>query len=54
MTLMIRNSRGSVQQKLNQETLKEIIVPILKEDIQQNLAAKVEETTFKQTLSKMS
>jgi hypothetical protein len=41
---MIRNSRDSVQQRLNQETLKEIIVPMLKEDIQQNLAAKVEET----------
>ncbi|MBU0568568.1 restriction endonuclease subunit S [bacterium] len=36
--LMIGNSRGSVQQRLNQETLKEIIFPIPKMDIQNKIA----------------
>jgi restriction endonuclease S subunit len=36
--LMIRESRGSVQARLNQETLKEIILPILPKSIQQKTA----------------
>ena len=36
--LMIRESRGSVQARLNQETLKEIILPILPKSIQQKAA----------------
>lgn len=36
--LMIRESRGSVQARLNQETLKEIILPILPKPIQQKIA----------------
>jgi restriction endonuclease S subunit len=36
--LMIRESRGSVQARLNQETLKEIVLPILPEPTQQRIA----------------
>ena len=36
--LMIRESRGSVQARLNQETLKEIILPILPKPTQQKIA----------------
>lgn len=36
--LMIRESRGSVQARLNQETLKEIILPILPRPTQQKIA----------------
>jgi type I restriction enzyme, S subunit len=43
-SLMIRNSRGSVQQRLNQETLKEIVVPILDMSSQKRIARKVEES----------
>lgn len=37
VSLMIRKSRGSVQQRLNQETLKEVVVPILPNNIQKKL-----------------
>ncbi|MCK4329126.1 restriction endonuclease subunit S [candidate division WOR-3 bacterium] len=36
--LMIRESRGSVQPRLNQETLKEIVIPLLSLSIQQEIA----------------
>ena len=36
--LMIRESRGSVQARLNQETLKEIVLPILPKSTQQKVA----------------
>jgi len=36
--LMIRESRGSVQARLNQETLKEIVLPILPKHTQQKVA----------------
>lgn len=36
--LMIRESRGSVQPRLNQETLKEVILPILPNTTQQKIA----------------
>jgi len=36
--LMIRESRGSVQARLNQETLKEIVLPILPKSTQQKIA----------------
>jgi len=35
---MIRESRGSVQARLNQETLKEIVLPILPKSTQQKVA----------------
>ena len=44
VTLMIRNSRGSVQQRLNQETLKEVIVPILQYNTQQEIALLVRQS----------
>jgi len=37
-SLMIRNSRGSVQQRLNQETLKEVVIPILNKKFRQHVA----------------
>ncbi|MBN2031023.1 restriction endonuclease subunit S [bacterium] len=43
-SLMIRYSRGSVQQRLNQETLKEIIIPILDRNIQANIALEVKDS----------
>ncbi len=39
--LMIRESRGSVQARLNQETLKEIVLPILPKPSQQKIAGLV-------------
>lgn len=42
--LMLRNGRGSVQQRLNQETLKEIVFPILPFDIQLSIAEKITES----------
>ena len=36
--LMVRESRGSVQARLNQETLKEIVLPILPKSTQQKVA----------------
>lgn len=36
--LMVRESRGSVQARLNQETLKEIVLPILPKPTQQKIA----------------
>lgn len=51
-SLMTRNSRGSVQQRLNQETLKEIIVPLLNKDVQQNIASKVQEAHKRRSQSK--
>jgi len=44
VSLMIRNSRGSVQQRLNQETLKEVVVPILPENAQQKMASCLQES----------
>lgn len=44
VSLMIRNSRGSVQQRLNQETLKEVIVPILPFGTQLEIASLVEQS----------
>jgi len=51
--LMIENSRGSVQQRLNQETLKEIIFPILKMDIQNKIAEVVLMSDAKRKESKL-
>jgi len=36
--LMIRESRGSVQARLNQETLREIVLPVLSKPVQQKIA----------------
>jgi len=44
VSLMIRNSRGSVQQRLNQETLKEIPVPMLPGETQQLIASLVQKS----------
>ncbi|ROL55687.1 hypothetical protein D9V84_11000 [Bacteroidetes/Chlorobi group bacterium Naka2016] len=44
VNLMIRNSRGSVQQRLNQETLKEVIVPVLPLPTQQKIASLVQQS----------
>ena len=44
VSLMIRNSRGSVQQRLNQETLKEVIVPILQYKTQREIALLVQQS----------
>jgi restriction endonuclease S subunit len=44
LSLMVRNSRGSVQQRLNQETLKEIVVPILPDEKQQKIAFLVQQS----------
>jgi restriction endonuclease S subunit len=41
---MIRNSRGSIQQRLNQETLKEVVIPILPEKIQKKIASLVQQS----------
>ncbi len=38
---MIQLSRGSVQQRLNQETLKELYIPIIDRQIQEQIAAKI-------------
>jgi type I restriction enzyme M protein len=40
-SLMVRNSRGSVQQRLNQETLKEIVLPIISDSKQGHIAKQV-------------
>ena len=37
-------SRGSVQQRLNQETLTDLIVPFINEEIQEKIAAQVAES----------
>lgn len=42
--LMIRNGRGSVQQRLNQETLKEIVFPILPFNKQLSISEKIIES----------
>ena len=52
-SLMIGNSRGSVQQRLNQETLKEIIFPIPKMDIQNKIAEIVLISNSKRKESKL-
>ena len=44
VSLMIRNSRGSVQQRLNQETLKEVVVPILPSETQKTIASLVRQS----------
>lgn len=44
VSLMIRNSRGSVQQRLNQETLKEIVIPFLLYKTQKDLASLVQQS----------
>jgi len=43
-SLMIRNSRGSVQQRLNQETLKEVVVPFLPSETQKKIASLVQKS----------
>ena len=43
-SLMLRNARGSVQQRLNQETLKEILLPIPEIEIQARIKQKVTES----------
>lgn len=42
--LMIRESRGSVQARLNQETLKEIVLPILPQNTQQKISELVRQS----------
>ena len=42
--LIDRLARGSVQQRLNQETLKDLIIPIIEESIQQQISEKIEES----------
>jgi restriction endonuclease S subunit len=42
--LMIKNSRGSVQQRLNQETLKEVVIPLLLLETQQKIASLVQQS----------
>lgn len=37
-SLLMKNSRGSVQQRLNQETLKDVVIPILPKNIQNKLS----------------
>lgn len=44
VNLMVKNSRGSVQKRLNQETLKEIVVPILSKKKQQKIALMVQQS----------
>ncbi|MDD2666649.1 MAG: restriction endonuclease subunit S [Methanocellales archaeon] len=44
VSFMIKNSRGSVQQRLNQETLKEVIIPILPLETQQKIASLVQQS----------
>ena len=44
VSLMIKNSRGSVQQRLNQETLKEVIIPLLPSETQQKIAELVKQS----------
>jgi len=44
VSLMIRNSRGSVQQRLNQETLKEVFIPLLPLEIQQKISSLVQQS----------
>jgi restriction endonuclease S subunit len=44
VNLMIKNSRGSVQQRLNQETLKEVIIPLLPLSTQQKIASLVQQS----------
>lgn len=41
---MLRNARGSVQQRLNQETLKEIILPIPEMEVQSKIKHKIIES----------
>lgn len=50
--LMIGNSRGSVQQRLNQETLKEIVVPLIPTESQENIASLVKKSEDIRNLSK--
>ncbi len=42
--LMLRNARGSVQQRLNQETLKEIMLPIPEMEVQSKIKGKIIES----------
>lgn len=51
-SFMIRHSRGSVQQRLNQETLKEILIPIVSTDIQTKIAETIIESYRAKTSSK--
>lgn len=43
-SLMLRNARGSVQQRLNQETLKEITLPIPEMEVQYKIKIKIIES----------
>ncbi|WP_142386523.1 restriction endonuclease subunit S [Bacillus sp. Marseille-P3661] len=42
--LIDRLARGSVQQRLNQETLKDLIIPIIPYNVQEHIAALIEES----------
>ena len=53
VSLMKRNSRGSVQQRLNQETLKDIVVPILSNKSQLKIASLVEQSNAAQLNAKL-
>lgn len=44
ISLMIRNGRGSVQQRLNQETLKEVVIPLLSNKTQEKIALIVQKS----------
>ncbi len=50
--LMDRLSRGSVQQRLNQETLKEIKIPLIDVKIQEKISCKIRESHRLKKLSK--
>lgn len=51
--LIDRLARGSVQQRLNQETLKEILIPIFPEDLQIEVSKKIQESFKLRKQSKM-
>ncbi|MCV6608285.1 MAG: hypothetical protein OIF32_08740, partial [Campylobacterales bacterium] len=42
--LIDRLSRGSVQQRLNQETLKELLIPLIEQTIQSQIESKIKES----------
>lgn len=49
---MIRCSRGSVQQRLNQETLKEVVIPLLSIKKQKKIASLVENSEYIRNIAK--
>ncbi|MDQ3129385.1 MAG: restriction endonuclease subunit S [Acidobacteriota bacterium] len=50
--LVDRLARGSVQQRLNQETLKDLVVPILTSTIQENIVSLINKSQFAKSESK--